>query len=43
MAKSIYKLLWIHNLLEDLKLKHDNPMKSYCINKATCDIAHNSI
>ena len=43
MAKAVCELLWIHNLLGDLNIKHDSPMKLYCDNKAACDIAHNPI
>ena len=38
-----YELLWTRNLLKDLNIKHDSPMKFYCDNKAACDIAHNPI
>jgi hypothetical protein len=43
MTKAIYELLWIHNLLEDLEIKHDNSIKLYCYNKTTCDIDDNPI
>ena len=43
MAKAVCELLWIRNLLNDLNIKHDSPIKLYCDNKAACEIAHNPI
>jgi hypothetical protein len=43
MAKVICELFWIHNLLEDLKIKHESPMNLYCDNKVACDIIYNLI
>jgi len=43
MDKAIYELFWIHNLLEDLKIKHESPMNLYCDNKVACDIIYNLI
>ena len=43
MAKAICELLWIKNLMQDLHIKQVSPMKLYCDNKATCDIAHNLV
>ena len=43
MAKGICELLWIKNLLHELKIPHTFPMKLYYDNKTTCDIAHNPV
>ncbi|KAL0393485.1 UNVERIFIED_CONTAM: Copia protein [Sesamum latifolium] len=43
MAKAICELLWIRNLMQDLNIKQDNPMRLYCDNRAACNIAHNPI
>lgn len=43
MAKSVCELLWIKNVLQELKISSTSPMKLYCDNKAACDIAHNHV
>ncbi|KAL0456477.1 UNVERIFIED_CONTAM: Copia protein [Sesamum latifolium] len=43
IAKEICELLWIRNLMQDLNIKQDNPMRLYCDNKVACNIAHNPI
>ncbi|KAK4400851.1 hypothetical protein Sango_1191200 [Sesamum angolense] len=43
MAKAICELLWIRNLIQELNVKQNKPIKLYCDSKATCDIAHNPI
>ena len=43
MTKAICELLWIRNLMQDLHIKQVSPMKLYCDNKASCDIAHNPV
>jgi hypothetical protein len=43
MAKGVCELLWIKNLLQELKISSTFPMKLYCDNKAACDIAHNPV
>jgi len=43
MAKGVCDLLWIKNLLQELKISPTFPMKLYCDNKAACDIAHNPV
>ena len=43
MAKGICELLWIKNLMQDLRIQQVSPMKLYCDNKAACDIAHNPV
>ena len=37
------ELLWIKNLLQELKIPHTLPMKLFCDNKAAYDIAHNLV
>ena len=39
----IYELLWLKKLLKDLKATSSIPMKLYCDNKATINIAHNMV
>ena len=43
IAHEICKLLWLKKLLEDLKVTSPMPMKLYCDNKATINIAHNPV
>ena len=43
MAKGVCELLWIKNLLQELKISSTSPMKFYCDNKAACDIPHNLV
>lgn len=43
MAKGMCELLWIKNLLQELKLTPIFPMKLYCDNKAVCDTVHNLV
>ena len=41
MALGVCELLWLKIILEDLKIAWKGPMKLYCDNKSTIDIAHN--
>jgi len=41
MTQGICELLWLKIILEDLKIKWDEPMKLYCDNKSAISIAHN--
>ena len=43
MAQGICELLWLKIILEDLKIKWDEPMKLYCDNKSAISIAHNPV
>ncbi|KAM2473307.1 hypothetical protein COP2_006450 [Malus domestica] len=43
MALGICEILWLKLLLRDLDIKHDQPMKLFCDNKAACYIAHNPV
>ncbi|PNX61308.1 putative copia-type protein, partial [Trifolium pratense] len=40
MAQGICELLWLKIILEDLKIKWEEPMKLYCDNKSAISIAH---
>ena len=40
---SICELLWLKIILDDLKIKWQGPMKSYCDNKSTINIDHNLV
>ena len=40
MAQGISELLWLKIILKDLKIKWEGPMKLYCDNKSTINIAH---
>nr|KYP73997.1 Copia protein [Cajanus cajan] len=41
MAQGICELLWLKIILEDLRIKSDEPMRLYCDNKSAISIAHN--
>jgi hypothetical protein len=43
MTKGVCELLWIKNLLQELKISPTFPMKLYCDSKVACDIAHNPV
>ncbi|KOM49942.1 hypothetical protein LR48_Vigan08g076900 [Vigna angularis] len=43
MAHRICELLWLKIILEDLKIKWDEPMRLYCDNKSAISIAHNPV
>ena len=43
IAHGICELLWLQVLLKDLGIHGDGPMKPYCDNKATINIAHNPV
>ncbi|CAJ2640143.1 unnamed protein product [Trifolium pratense] len=43
MAQGICELLWLKSILEDLRIKSDEPMKLYCDNKSAISIAHNPV
>ena len=43
MALGVCELLWLKNILEDLKVKWEGPMKLYCDNKSSISIAHNPV
>ena len=41
IAQGLCELLWLKIILDDLRIKWDGPMKLYCDNKSTINIAHN--
>jgi len=43
MAQGICELLWLKIILEDLRIKLDEPMKLYCDNKSAISIGHNPV
>ena len=43
IAQELCELLWLKIILDDLKIKWDDPMKLYCDNKLAINIAHNLI
>ena len=43
MAQGLCELLWLKIILDDLKIYLEEPMKLYCDNKSTIDIAHHPI
>lgn len=43
MAQGICELLWLKIILEDLRIKSDEPMRLYCDNKSAISIAHNPV
>ncbi|KAE8725655.1 GTP-binding protein [Hibiscus syriacus] len=43
MSLGICELLWLKIILEDLKIKWEGPLKLYCGNKSTINIAYNPV
>ncbi|RDX93319.1 Copia protein, partial [Mucuna pruriens] len=43
MTHDICEGLWMKIILEDLKVKYEGPIKLFCNNNSTINIAHNSI
>ena len=43
IARGLCKLLWLKIILDDLRIKWDDPMKLYCDNNSAINIAHNLI
>ena len=43
MSQSLSELLWIKNLLSELKLQEDSSMKLWCDNKSAINIANNPV
>ena len=43
MDHGICELLWLKIILKDLKMKWETPIRLYCDNKLTINIAHNPI
>lgn len=43
VALGIYEVLWIRQLLEELRISSTLPMKLCCDNKTTISIAHNLV
>ena len=41
IAQGLCELLWLKMILDDLRIKWDDPMKLYCDNKSAINIAHN--
>ena len=41
IAQGLCEILWLKIILVDLRIKWDDPMKLYCDNKSTINIAHN--
>lgn len=43
MELGVCELLWLQIILEDPKIKWEGPMRLYCDNKSTINIAHNPV
>ena len=43
IAPGLCELLWLKIILDDLRIKWDDPMKLYCDNKSAINISHNPI
>ena len=43
MAHGVCELLWLKIILDDLKIKWEEPMNLYCDNKSAISIAHNPV
>ena len=43
MAQGVCKLLWMKIIPDDLRVKHEAPMKMFCDNKSAINIAHNPV
>jgi len=40
-TQGVCELLWLRNILEDLRLKIDEPIRLYSDNKSSINIPHN--
>ena len=43
ITQGLCELLWLKIILDDLRIKWDDPMKLYCDNKSAINIAYNLI
>ena len=43
ITQGLCELHWLKIILDDLRIKLDDPMKLYCDNKSTINIVHNSM
>ena len=43
IAQGLCDLLWLKIILDDLRIKWDDPIKLYCDNKLTINIAYNPL
>ena len=43
IAQGLCELLWLKIILDDLRIKWDDPKKLYCGNNSSINIAHNPI
>ena len=43
IAQGVCELLWLKIILDDLRIKWEDPMKLYCDNKSAINIAHNPV
>ena len=43
MAHGVCELLWIRRVMKELKIEFEEPMRLYCDNKSTINIAHNPV
>ncbi|WJZ84042.1 hypothetical protein VitviT2T_003670 [Vitis vinifera] len=43
IAQGLCELLWLKIILDELRIKWDDPIKLYCDNKSTINIAHDPI
>lgn len=43
LAHGVCELIWIRRVMEELKIKYEEPMHIYCDNKSTISIAHNLV
>lgn len=43
MKQGICELIWLKSILEDMRIKWDEPMKLYYDNKSAINIAHNLV
>ena len=43
MAHGICELIWIRRVMKELKIEFEEPMRLYCDNKSTINIAHNPV
>ena len=43
MAQGVCELLWMKIVLDDLRVKYEEPMTLFCDNKSAISIAHNPV
>ena len=43
LAHGVCEFIWIRRVMEELKIRYEEPIHLYCDNKSTISIAHNPV